>query len=197
MLKIGITGGIGSGKSMVCNIIEAIGYPVYHADVEAKKILNTDADVIGAVMSLFGSEVYVSGELQRHKIAALVFENKELLHKLNAIVHPAVQEHFNGWLDQYTHKNLVFKEAAIMFESGAYKQMDKIIAVWAPKDLRISRVCTRDGLLPEQVQKRIDNQMHEDELLKRSDYIIYNEHDKLIVPQLFDIIENLKSISKD
>ncbi len=192
-LRIGITGGIGSGKTTVSRVFEALGFPVYYADLEAKKIIETDAQVINKISNLFGSDIYLSGKLDRKRLASLVFNDNDLLNKINGIVHPAVAIHFENWVSKSTSA-IVFKEAAILFESGAYKQVDKTILVTAPLDLRVKRVTERDGVLAEDVKKRIANQMSENELLKLTNFTVVNDGNTLVLPQLLSIIENLKKL---
>lgn len=191
MLKVGVTGGIGSGKSLVCSIISAMGFPVYNADLEARTIIDTDPTVIGAIVNLFGESVYVHGLLDRKKVGALVFSNPALLNQLNMIVHPAVARHFDQWVEQYEHRALVVKETAILFESGAYRSVDRVVAVTAPLELRVERVVTRDGVSPEEVMKRIGNQLPEEVVRARSHYIIENDSSKLLLPQVVNVVERL------
>jgi dephospho-CoA kinase len=191
MLKVGVTGGIGSGKSLVCSIISAMGFPVYNADLEARTIVNTDPVVIGAIINLFGEGVYENGQLDRKKVGALVFSNPALLNQLNMIVHPAVARHFDQWVEQHEHRALVVKETAILFESGAYRGVDRIVAVTAPLDLRIRRVVERDSISPEEVMKRIGNQLPEEVIRARSHYVIDNDDVKLLLPQVVVVLEGL------
>lgn len=192
-LKVGIAGGIGSGKTTVCNVIEALGYPVYYADTEAKKIMETDRPVVSAISNLFGADIYISGRLDRKRLASLVFNNKALLSKLNSIVHPVVTECFTVWVSK-ANSPIVFKEAAILFESGLYKMLDRNILVIAPEDVRLKRVVDRDNASMDDVKKRMLNQAHQDELIKLADYVINNDGIELIMPQLLSIIENLKKL---
>lgn len=194
MIKIGVTGGIGSGKTMVCKVISAMGYPVYHADIEAKRIVNTNSEVILKVKQLFGSNIYTQNSLDRKKLAGVVFNNADLLQKLNSIVHPAVADDFEKWVENNSKSPLIFKEAAILFESGAYKTVDKVVAIWAPEDLRISRVSERDGVTKEQVMERMKNQIRQGELLERSDFVIKNSQQELLVPQVVKLIKHLHKL---
>ena len=192
-LKVGITGGIGSGKTTVCKVIEALGYPVYYADVEARKIIETDSDVTLAISNLFGNDIYSSGKLDRQRLASLVFNNKELLAKLNGIVHPAVARHFQVWANR-SNATIIFKEAAILFESGLNKLLDKTILVVAPEQVRLQRVIDRDNISVDNVKSRMANQATQDELVKLADYLINNDGKELVLPQLLGIIENLKML---
>lgn len=192
MIKLGVTGGIGSGKSVVCSVISAMGYPIYNADLEARRIVDNDQEVILLIKDLFGDDIYTrSNQLNRKKVAEAVFSDQSLLEKLNSIIHPAVAEHFKLWLIEHSCRDLVVKEAAILFESGAYKGVDKIISVVAPTEIRVKRVMERDGLSQESVLHRMNNQFSQDELIKRSDYIVENDGVKLILPQIVRIVNDL------
>jgi len=190
MLKIGITGGIGSGKTTVCKIFAQMGVPVYYADLQARELMNTDAILINEVKQEFGADIYNDkGELIRPKLAEIVFNNKQQLEKLNAMVHPAVQRGFKQWAKQYSGKPYVLKEAALLFESGSYKDLDYIVTVSAPKEVRIARVVERDGANREDIEKRMANQLTEQERLDRADHIIINDGSKAIIPQVMELHE--------
>lgn len=191
MLKVGVTGGIGSGKTLVCSIISAMGYPIFNADFEARRIVDNDSKTIASIKKLFGEDIYINGILDRRRVSGIVFSDQTLLEKLNAIVHPAVIEYFNSWVLHYQSRSIVVKEAAILFESGANKGLDKIIAVSAPIELRVKRVQERDGFSPEAILDRINNQYPQDEIVKRSDYVIENDGVKLILPQIVNVINDL------
>ncbi|MHC1704892.1 MAG: dephospho-CoA kinase [Tenuifilaceae bacterium] len=191
MLKVGVTGGIGSGKTLVCSIISSMGYPVFNADYEARQIVDNDLKVISSIKMLFGDDIYVDGFLDRKRVASIVFTDKFLLEKLNSIIHPAVIEHFNNWVFFYDKKPMVIKEAAILFESGADKGLDKIIAVSAPLEVRVNRVRERDGIDTETILKRVSNQFPQDEILRRSDFVIENDGINLILPQIVNILKKL------
>lgn len=170
---IGLTGGIGSGKSSIAQHIESLGVPVYIADIEAKKILETDA-VIAKVVALFGEYILDKEKIDKKKIAALVFQDPEKLRKYNNIIHPEVFLHFQNWVKQYENFPLVVKEAAILFESGSYKNCDKIILVTAPKETRIKRVMKRDGVSREAVEQRMAHQWDDEKKKALSDFVIEN-----------------------
>ncbi|MDX9768890.1 MAG: dephospho-CoA kinase [Tenuifilaceae bacterium] len=191
MLRVGITGGIGSGKSTVCKIVEAMGYPVYSADHWARELTNTNPTIVDGVKQLFGENVYTNNELNRKQVGQMVFADKLLLQQLNAIIHPVVANHFEQWVRARSRHRLVFKEAAILFESGAYRQVDKTVAVWAPDELRVQRVVNRDGITPGEVRQRMANQMQQDELVKRADFVINNVDNELLTTQLVSLIDNL------
>ena len=188
MIKIGITGGIGSGKSTISRIFELLGVPVYYADAEAKELMNTDSIVKSAIIDLFGKNVIAEKEtLDRKAISAIVFNDKNKLEKLNAIIHPAVASHFNNWLIKQSNAVYILKEAAILFESGANKQMDKVIVVTAPQQLRIDRVLLRDKTSREEVEHRINNQLPDEELVKLANYTITNDETQMVINQLLAI----------
>ncbi len=188
MLKIGITGGIGSGKTTVCKLFELLGTPVYYADDASKKLLIEDPEIKKSILTIFGEEVLDEDRfISRKKVAALVFGNDDNLKKLNAIMHPAVARHFDSWLKQYDTHPYVVKEAAIMFESGAYLQMDKIITVVAPEALRIARVMKRDMVQKKDIQQRMQAQLTDEEKIKRSQYVILNDEVQLVIPQVLEL----------
>lgn len=188
MLKIGITGGIGSGKSTVCQIFAKMGVPVYSADLQAREIMNTNAKLVKALKKEFGADIYGDdGLLIRPKLAAIVFGDKAKVEKLNALVHPAVKEDFRQWAQKQTNCPYVIKEAALMFESESYKDLDYVVTVTAPKELRILRVVERDGSKRADVIKRMDNQLSEKERAERADFIIKNDGTQLLIPQVMDL----------
>ncbi|MES2138337.1 MAG: dephospho-CoA kinase [Bacteroidota bacterium] len=192
MIKIGITGGIGSGKTTVCKVFELLGVPVYYADIEAKQILDSNLEVKKNILNAFGNSVLNDEEkIDKKKLASLVFNNKENLEKLNSIVHPAVREHFEHWLQQHSTQKYILKEAAILFESGSYKLVDKIIAVVAPLELKISRTMQRDKVTQAEVELRISNQLNDDEKIKRSQFVIHNDEQQLLIPQILNIHDQI------
>jgi dephospho-CoA kinase len=190
-LRIGVTGGIGSGKSLVCRVIETLGYPVFYSDHIARTITDTDPQVKEQVMELFGSNIYTYGKLNRKEVAEMVFADNELLAKLNSIIHPAVARSFEQWCMQNSNSELVFKEAAILFETGIYHELHKTILVTAPEELRIKRVIERDGVSELEVRARMAKQMPEEEKKRLADYIIDNSSNQLILPQILSIVQTL------
>ncbi len=191
MKKIGITGGIGSGKSTVCKIFESLGIPVYYADNEARSLTNNHPDIINGFRKLFGDDIYINGELNRKKVGESAFRDKKLLANLNKLIHPVVAEHFDNWYQQHSNSAYILKEAAILFESGAYKQVDKIITVTAPEELRIKRVMERDGIAEGEVVDRINNQWNDQEKIKMSDFVVYCNDVELVIPQVIKIHKNI------
>ena len=191
MLKIGITGGIGSGKTTVCRLFEIMGVPVYYSDEVSKELLRSDAEVKAFVINAFGDTIIDQhGAVDRKKLAAIVFNNKFELDKLNAILHPAVALHFFNWLTKQT-SDYILKETAILFESGAYKNLDQVIAVVAPLELKISRSIKRDGVSKDAILARIQNQLNDEEKIKRSSFVIYNDEAQLLMPQVLMIHQQL------
>ncbi|KAF2517502.1 dephospho-CoA kinase [Flavobacterium salilacus subsp. salilacus] len=189
---IGLTGGIGSGKTTIANYFASLGVPVYIADEEAKNILYTP-DVIAEVTAAFGEGVLTEGIPDRKKLAAMVFNSPEKLQTLNTIIHPKVNDHFYNWLNAHKNVPFVIKEAAILFESGSYKNCDKIILVTAPKDIRVQRVMKRDGSTEEEVQKRMDNQWSDEKKRELSDFIINNIVLEDAKNQVYSIYNTLKN----
>lgn len=193
MKKIGLTGGIGSGKSIICEIIQVIGYPVFNSDNEAKLIMTNNSTVVKQVKNIFGEEAYIENTLNRPFLASKIFNNEQLKTALNNIVHPAVRKAFDDWaLTQ--KKSLVFNEAAILFETGAYKTFDYTVLVTAPKDIRISRVTNRDNTTIGEVQQRMKNQWEDDIKKELATYTINNDNATLVVPQVLAMLEHLENV---
>lgn len=191
-LAIGITGGIGSGKTTVCKIFELLGIPVYYADKRAKELMVTDKDLISNLKNTFGEETYFpDGSLNRQHLSSQVFKDKKKLILLNSFVHPAVFRDTIAWTERHSHAPYTLREAAIAFESGSYKTMDKMITVFAPKEVRMKRVMNRDGSSEEQILARMNNQMPEEEKIKLSDFVIYNDGSQSLIKQVFDIHQQL------
>lgn len=190
MLKVGITGGIGSGKSIVCQVFETLGIPVFYADRAGRYLMENDATVIDAVRELFGADIYDNGVLNREKVGSIVFKQPEILQSLNAIVHPAVIMYGKQWMQSQTTSYAV-KEAAIFFESGSYKDMDVMIGVYAPRKLRVLRILERDQSTQEKVLERMSQQMDEDEKMSKCDYVITNDDVQAVIPQVLKVHEEL------
>lgn len=193
MLKVGITGGIGSGKTVVCRVFETLGIPVFNADEAAKYLMEHDTILIAKIKSLFGEEVYKGKQLQREKLAAVIFHDKEKLKALNSIVHPATIAYGKNRMEQQIAP-YTLKEAAILFESGSHKESDKIIGVYAPLELRIQRAMQRDNTTREKIEARIAQQMNEEEKMKLCDFVIVNDDKTAIIPQ---VLELHKKLTKD
>jgi dephospho-CoA kinase len=173
MIIVGLTGGIGSGKSTVGSMFQKLGVPIYNSDAEAKNLMASSKKIKNEIESLLGKESYLEGKPNKEYIAKIVFKDKKLLQGLNNIVHPAVRRHFKSWCKRQ-NAPYVIQEAAIIFENGTNKFYDKIILVTSPKDIRIQRVVDRDGTTAEAVMSRIDNQLPDSEKEKLSDFIIEN-----------------------
>ena len=186
MKKIGITGGIGSGKTYVSKVFESLGIPVFNADIEAKKLMSTSSDLIQSIKYEFGNDIFDDYILNTKKLASVVFSDTEKLRKLNSLVHPIVRQEFLRW--QVKKKSTyVIKEAAILFESDSNKGLDAVICVTAPINLRIDRVKLRDGYSYREINNRIENQISQEEKENLSDYIIVNDGVKSLLPQILKI----------
>jgi len=170
---IGLTGGIGSGKTTIANHFRVAGIPVYIADDEARKIMQSE-EIIEEIKKKFGTAIFENDILNREKLAQIVFNDPEKLKLLNAIIHPAVKKHFQNWILNHKNSPFIIYEAAILFESGSYKDCDKIITVTALLESRIQRVIKRDNTTREQILKRIDAQWNDDKRIAKSDFVIEN-----------------------
>jgi dephospho-CoA kinase len=188
---IGLTGGIGSGKSTVASYIASKGIPVYIADEEAKKIMELP-EVISEVQQLFDEDVLLeNNQLNRAKIADIVFKNPQKLEELNAVIHPKVKQHFKEWLKQQEQFPFIIKEVAILFETGGDAACDKIILVTAPEEERIKRVVKRDKTASINVKNRIKNQLSDSEKIKKSDFVIINIDWKNTIQQVDEVLKIL------
>lgn len=187
---IGLTGGIGSGKTTIANHLKSLGIPVYNSDDQAKKILYLP-ETIDSLKSAFGNVVFTNELFDKDKLAKLVFNNPEQLKVLNQIIHPAVKVDFENWLKANKNSPLIIKEAAILFESGSYKDCDVIISISAPQEIRIQRVIERDLLTYEEVMSRINNQWTDEMRNKNSDYVIDNQDVEKAFTQAEDVINIL------
>jgi dephospho-CoA kinase len=194
MVKVGITGGIGSGKSTVSRIFELLGIPVYYADTAAKEIMHTDEELKAAVKAHFGTTIYgADGMLDRAALGKIVFNDKEQLELLNSLVHPATIRHSEEWADRQTSV-YVIKEAALLFESGSFQYMDKMIGVFAPQPMRIERVMKRDQVTREEVLARIHKQIDDKIKMRLCDYVIHNDEQQMVIPQVLALHRQLISI---
>ena len=190
VIRLGITGGIGGGKSTVCKVFSVLGIPVFYSDVEANKIMNSDVSLMSAINSVVGEDMYISGSLDRALLAKYVYSDESLLQQINQLVHPAVFEKFVSWSDTQNAPYTIV-EAAILFESGMYKYVDKVTTVTAPVEERINRVISRNGKTREQVLQIMKNQMDDETKIKMSDYVINNSKDDMIIPVVLKIHEDL------
>jgi dephospho-CoA kinase len=190
MYRVGLTGGIGSGKSTVARILETLGIPVYYADDAAKTIMNTDAGLRQQIIQHFGEASYAEGTLQRKYLADIVFNDPEKLALLNSLIHPVTIRHSEQWFRRQSAPYAV-REAALLFESGASENLGFIIGVYAPKHLRLQRVIKRDGLSADEIQKRMNRQINEEMKMKLCDAVIRNDEQELVIPQVMELHRRL------
>lgn len=189
--SVGITGGIGSGKTLVTKIFSMLNVPIYYADERAKELMNTSLQQL--ISSTFGEDSYVNGNLNRAYLAGKVFSNASQLKKLNAIVHPAVATDFEQWIQNQENVNYVLKEAALLVESKSYTQLDKLIVITSPLQLRVERIKARDSFRSEkEILDIISNQSSETEKLKRADFVINNDEQSLLIPQVVEIDKKIR-----
>ncbi len=195
---IGITGGIGSGKSLVSMVLRRIGFNVYDADSEAKALMNSNEKLKEELKNTFGETIYdLDGNLNRKKMGEIVFSTLENTQKANKIIHPAVQEHFTNWAkNQIVKENMpfVFKEAALMFESNSYSQLNAIVTVYAPKEIRIQRAMKRDNASREGIELRIAKQIPEIIKLTKSNFVIFNDGEQMVLPQIQKMLKRLNEL---
>jgi dephospho-CoA kinase len=196
MLKIGITGGIGSGKSTVAKVFGVLGIPVYNADLAAKRLMNEDAALKEKIKEQFGDDVYKSEKLDTKYLAQIVFSSEEKLEALNSIVHPATINDANAWMLKQTTP-YTLKEAALLFESGAAELLDYVIGVTAPAPLRLQRVMQRDNSSREEVMARMNKQMDEEIKMKLCNFIITNDEQQLLIPQVLALHETILSLAEN
>ncbi len=193
MLKIGLTGGMGSGKSTVARVFETLGIPVYYADEAARQLMNNDPEVKTAIIKNFGEASYTNGTLNRDWLASVVFNDPAKLALLNSLTHPATIRDAESWIAKQKAP-YVIREAALLFESGADKGLDHVIGVSSPMALRIKRLIRRDQRSEEEIMKRITRQMDEEEKLKRCDFIIINDEEQLVLPQVLALDKKFRSL---
>jgi dephospho-CoA kinase len=188
---VGITGGIGSGKTFVCQVLETMGYPVFYSDKEAKKIIVSNKIVKKSIIDLFGKEAYTdSGKINTSFLSKQIFNDKTLLNKMNGIVHPAVRLAFKEWATGQKSK-IVFNEAAIIFETGIYKNYKHVVLVTAPKDLKIKRITKRDQSTIEQIENRMKNQWTDQKKAEFTNLTINNDEQSMLIPQIVDVLNKL------
>ena len=188
-MQVGITGGIGAGKSLVTRIFKTLGVPVYDSDSRAKYVMTTDGILISNIKKEFGElSFHPDGSLNRSYLSELVFRDEERLRKLNELVHPRVANDYEEWVAEHTQYEYLIKEAALLFESGSYKELDHVILVVAPELLRIDRVVRRDkGRTPDQVRKIMEQQMSDEEKMNIADSIIWTDESRLVIPQVLEL----------
>ncbi len=196
MIKIGVTGGIGSGKSIVCKLFSLLGVPIYASDDRARDLMEHDETLIAALKTEFGEEVYTEHKLNRTYLAQQVFNDASKLSKLNALVHPCVAKDFDQWVLRNAHSPFVIKEAAVMLEANGNKQLDKVITVAAPEALRIQRVLKRDPHRTEKEVKAImEKQFPENKNMALADFIITNDDKHLVIPQVMQLYQTLHQLA--
>lgn len=189
-LKLGVTGGIGSGKTTVCRVFAVLGIPVFSADAEAKRIQDSDSELQKEINSLAGKDLFTSGRLDRSELARLIFNDKDLLEKVNSVVHPAVFKYFRKWAARQDSPYSVM-EAAILFESGASRMMDRIVTVVTPIEERIERLINGNRFTREQIIGRINNQIDDESRITKSDYVIFNSENDMIIPAVLGIHDEM------
>ena len=189
---IGITGGIGAGKSTVSTICKHLGFKVYNSDQRAKEIVSEDSIIKKKLISFFGNNIYKNGVLDRKFLSDKIFNDKSSLQQINSIIHPAVKKDFNSWVINNSNEKILFKESALLLESGAYKELDKIILIVSDKNLRVSRVLNRDQKRSKkEIESIIDKQIDEVDAIKYADIVIDNNHKKMLLPSVIQEIEKL------
>lgn len=193
MIKVGLTGGIGSGKTTVSRVFISLGIPVYYADDRARLLMNTDDTLKAAIINHFGEESYRDNTLNRKYLASVVFNDKDKLNLLNSITHPATIRDAEEWMEKQTTPYTV-KEAALLFESGAAEKLDYVIGIYAPQHLRVKRVMKRDNLPIEEVMKRISRQIDEEMKMKLCDFVITNNEEQLVIPQVIELDKKFRAM---
>jgi dephospho-CoA kinase len=194
-LKVGITGGIGSGKTTVAKVFELLGIPVYYADTATKALYKTNKDLIISLKQHFGEDIYINDDLDRAKLANIVFNNEEKLHLLNSLVHPATIKDAAEWMKRQTAP-FIIKEAALLFESGSVSELDYVIGVQAPKHLRLKRAMKRDMSTRYDITTRMQRQIDEDIKMRLCDFVVTNNEQELVIPQVLDLHQHLLQLSK-
>jgi len=191
MIKVGVTGGIGSGKSIVCRVFEYLGIPVYYADLHSRMLVDSEPEIREKLTVLFGPDIYTGHVLNRPFFAAVIFSDRQLLEAANGIIHPYVRKDFDRWARSHAGKKYVIEEAAILFESGGNTQVDKSITVVAPVEVRVNRVLKRPGMTPERILDIMANQWPDEKKAKVADFVIVNDEKSLVLPQILSIHRQL------
>lgn len=192
MITLGVTGGIGSGKSVVCDLLRVHEIPVYEADREAKELNDTSPVIRTQITRHFGEDLYREGKLDRKAFASVIFHDEQKLALANSIIHPELAKHFLEWRNRQRHA-IVAMEAALLFEAGFLEWVDKTIMVFAPENIRLQRAIVRDHTTAEQVKARMQAQMPEEEKMKRSDFVVYNDNAHSLILQVEEIVKQLKT----
>lgn len=193
MIKLAITGGIGAGKTIVAELFQLFDVPIFCADIRAKEIMHNNEQVIAAIKQIIGNTIYSDGKLDKSLMAQIIFNNPTKLAQVNAVVHPVVKQSYIDWVGKNTRrqKKISLLESALLFQSDIKQEVDKIITVYAPLQLRVARVCMRNKISEQQVLDRIKNQMNCEDMMKLSDFVIYNDNKNLIIPQVINIMNAL------
>ncbi len=195
MIKVALTGNMGSGKSVICNFFEMLDVPVFYADNEAKKLYEKP-EILKKIKILFGNEVFTSdGSINKKALANKVFSDEEKLKEVNKVIHPEVYKMFDQWTKRHKNKPYCIQEAAIIFETGGYKRFDKTIIVYAPEEILIERVMNRDGISRREVQERLKNQMDQERKKELADYLLPNDNSMLLLPRIMEIHAELIHLS--
>ena len=193
MIKVGVTGGIGSGKSLICQVFALLGVPVYNADDAAKDLMDSDPEIKKGLTGIFGPTLYQDGKLDRRMLSGLIFEDPISLAEVNSIVHPKVVHHFIRWCTSFTGAPFVIHESAILFESNVFSFFDYIILVTAPEEIRIQRVLNRPGMTREKIIKIMNNQLPDEKKIVHSNVVINNDETTLILPLILSIYEKMRN----
>lgn len=195
VLRVGLTGGIGSGKSTVAQIFEVLGIPVFYADVEAKRLMNENEELRSSIIMVFGEQAYTNNILDRKYISSIVFSDPVKLETLNSIVHPATKKAGDNWMMRQTTPYAIH-EAALIFEAKVNERLDQVIGVSSPIELRINRAMQRDNVSREEILKRMDKQLDEETKMSKCDFVLVNDEQQLLIPQVLEIHEKLIQFSK-
>jgi dephospho-CoA kinase len=195
MVRVGLTGGIGSGKSTVAQIFEVLGIPVYYADIAAKRLMNEDAELRSAITTIFGKQAYANNILDRKYISSVVFSDPARLELLNSIVHPATKKDGEAWMQQQISPYAIH-EAALIFEAKVSERLDQVIGVSSPLELRIKRAMERDKVSRDEILKRMDQQLDEDLKMSKCDFLLMNDDQQLLIPQVLELHKKLIQLSK-
>lgn len=190
-MKIGITGGMGSGKSFVCSIIENLGYPIFYSDKEAKWLMENNGSLIAEIKKNVVNNAYTNNKINKEEIRKYIFNCKKNREKLNDIVHPAVYHHFENWAQQFTSNTLIFNESALLIETESFKRFDKIILITAPEELKIKRLTQRENSTKEEIILRMKSQLSDEDKKVNADYIIENNEKELLLPQIISVLDQL------
>ncbi len=191
MLRAGITGGLGSGKTIVCKVLHYLGVPVFDADREAKKLLD-NADVQREIHRLFSDQVFTGTIIDKKKLAQVIFNDDQALSEMNALIHPLVAHEFNLWAENFTDKHYVIIEAALLLESKQFSHLDAVITVFSPLELRLQRAMVRDRVSKQEILSRINKQMPDEEKCKLAQYILYNDDEHMLLPQILEMDKRLR-----